>query len=133
MRLKDKHSEKKEARERYEVEIPSKKGANIWIERWLEFKENSVQIGERVIPIYDISKAKMIIHPTPTGSLKIKLTVKEEEVFLAASPKKMNDLHYLDQYYFIFAKIVTLKLQLMGKKPVPVSRIKSGISEQILK
>jgi hypothetical protein len=90
-------------------------------------------LGERTIPIYDISKVKLIIQPTQTGSFKIKLTVKEEDIFLAVNSKKMNDLHFLDQYYFVFAKIVSLKLQLMGKKALPPARVKEGISEQVLK
>ncbi len=76
----------------------------------------------------------MIIQPTQTGSFKIKVTIKEEEdVYLAVNPKKKNDLHFLDQYYYVFARIVTLKLQLMGRKPVNNPRIKSGLSEEILK
>jgi hypothetical protein len=35
VKLKDKHSDRKETKQRYEVEVPSKKGVNIWIERWL--------------------------------------------------------------------------------------------------
>lgn len=61
-------------RERYEVEAPSGK-PNIWVERWLEFRENAVALGERTLPLYDINKAKMIAEPTQAGSLKIKLTL----------------------------------------------------------
>lgn len=71
----------------------------------------------------------MIIQPTQTGSFKIKLTVKEEDIYLAVNSKKKNDIHFLDQYYYVFAKIVTLKLQLMGRKPVSSPRIKSGLSD----
>jgi hypothetical protein len=39
----------------------------------------------------------------------------------------------LDHYYFIFAKIITLKLQLMGRKTNPYSKGKIGLSEQLIK
>ena len=34
--------------------------------------------------------------PTPAGSLRIKLTVGKEEVFLAVNPTKMKEGHFLD-------------------------------------
>jgi hypothetical protein len=34
--------------------------------------------------------------PTTAGSLRMKLTVGKEEVFLAANPKKMKEGHFLD-------------------------------------
>jgi hypothetical protein len=91
---------------------------NIWTERWLELRENSLLLGERTLPLYDINKAKMIIEPTQSGSLKIKLTLGKEEVFLAASPKRMDEMHFVSHYYLIFARIVALKLQIMGRKTV---------------
>jgi len=45
----------------------------------------------------------------------------------------MNDLFFLDQYYFIFAKILSLKLQIMGKKINNISRMKSGMGENLVK
>lgn len=128
VRLKDK---KEGVRERYEVEAPSSKGNNIWTERWLEFRENSLALGDRTLPLYDVSKAKMIFEATQTGSLKVKLTVGKEEVFLAASPKKMSETHFLDQYYFIFARIIALKLQIMGRRPVEAGRARVGASEKV--
>jgi hypothetical protein len=44
--------------------------------------------------------------------------VGKEELFLAAHPKKMNEAHFLDQYYFLFARILAQKLQIMGRKTV---------------
>ena len=64
----------------------------------------------------------------------MKLTLsKEEEVFLAVNPKRINEVHYLDQYYFIFAKIISLKLQLMGRRPSPISRVREGLKAEILR
>lgn len=76
----------------------------------------------------------MIFQLTQTGNYRIKLTLKEEEeVFIAVSPKKINELFFLDQFYFIFAKILSIKLQIMGKKINNVSRMKSGLSENFVK
>jgi hypothetical protein len=86
-----------------------------------------MELGLKNIPIYDITKIKMMIQPTQAGNYKIKLTVKEENVYLAVN-KKMNDTYFLDQLYFIFAKIIMLKLQLMGRKTVEARRVKTGIS-----
>lgn len=119
-------------RERYEVEVPSGK-FNIWVERWLEIRENALSLADRNLPLYDITKAKMIVEPTQAGSLKVKLTLAKEEVFLAAHPKKMQEGYFLDQYYFIFARIVSLKLQLMGRKPADSPKIKLPLSEKVLK
>lgn len=56
----------------------------------LEFRENSLELADRTLPLYDINKAKMIIEPTQGGSFKIKLTLGKEDIFLAASPKRKN-------------------------------------------
>jgi hypothetical protein len=93
-----------------------------------------LELADRSIPIYDIGKIKFIFDPTPSGSFRIKLTLpKEEEVFLAVNAKRINEVHYLDQYYFIFAKIISLKLQLMGRRPNPISRVREGLNAEILR
>jgi hypothetical protein len=67
--------------------------------------------------------------PTPSGSLRIKLTLADaEEVFLAVNGKRINEVHFLDQYYFVFARLITLKLQIMGRRPQPISRVREGVS-----
>jgi hypothetical protein len=77
---------------------------------------------------------KLLFAPTPTGCLRLKLTLAdEEEVLLAVNSKRINALHFLDQSYFIFAKLVALKLQLMGRRPQPISRVRAGIKEDILR
>jgi hypothetical protein len=48
----------------------------------------------------------------------------------------MSESHFLDQYYFVFARILALKLQIMGRKTVEASRVrgeKVGVSEKIIK
>lgn len=98
------------------METLSSRGNNIWTEQTLEFRENSLALGNRTLPLYDINKIKMIFEPTQTGCYRVKLTVGKEEVFFAASHRKMNEVHFLDMYYFLFAKVIALKLQIMGRK-----------------
>jgi hypothetical protein len=62
----------------------------------------------------------------------MKVTFKVEDIFFAVDHKKLNEL-CLDHYYYFFAKIVTLKLQIMGKKNTQNSKPKLGLSEQQLK
>ena len=62
----------------------------------------------------------------------MKITCQKEDIFFAIDHKKLNEL-CLDHYYYIFAKIVSLKLQLMGKRFSPELRQKLGLSEQQLK
>lgn len=52
---------------------------------------------------------------------------------MAAHPKRTQEGYLLDQYYFIFARIVTLKLQLMGRKPTDLPKIKPPLSEKVFK
>jgi hypothetical protein len=65
----------------------------------------------------------------------VKLTVGKEEVFFAASHRKVNETHFLDMYYFLFARVVALKLQIMGRKPIEPQRGKTGavLNEKVLK
>ena len=44
-KLKEGNKAKSFQKEVFEVELPSKKGVNIWVERSLEFKEHSIEIG----------------------------------------------------------------------------------------
>ena len=78
-------------------------------------------------------KVKLILDPTPSGNFRIKLTLPKEEVFLAVSAKRINEVHYLDQYYFVFARIISLKLQLMGRRANPISRVREGLRAEILR
>lgn len=79
-----------------------------------------------------MSKVKLLFTRTQSGCLKMKVNNREEEVFFAVNHKKINDA-CLDHYYYIFARIVALKLQLMGKRPYPQQKSKVSISEQLLK
>lgn len=51
---------------------------------------------------------------TPNGNCKMKVCCKDEDIFFAVDHKKLHEL-CLDHYYYLFAKIITLKLQLMGR------------------
>ncbi len=63
----------------------------------------------------------------------MKITVKDQDNFLAVDGRRINDL-CLDHAYFIFARIITSKLQLMGKRPPPPRpRSPLPLSEQVLK
>jgi hypothetical protein len=82
--------------------------------------------------LYNITKAKLLFIRTQAGNFKMKITCQKEDIFFAIDHKKLNEL-CLDHYYYIFAKIVSLKLQLMGKRLSPELRPKLGLSEQQLK
>jgi len=88
---------------------------NVWIEQYLEFKLNSIELNERSFPIYELNKIKLLFTRTQSGRLKLKAIFKDQEIYFAINHKKLND-SCLDHYYFIFAKMVMIKLQLMGKK-----------------
>lgn len=62
----------------------------------------------------------------------MKISNQKEDIFFAVDHKKLNEL-CLDHYYYLFAKIVTLKLQLMGKRSFSEVKPKLGLSEQQLK
>jgi hypothetical protein len=79
-----------------------------------------------------LTKIKLFFIRTPNGNYKMKVTFKVEDIFFAVDHKKLNEL-CLDHYYYFFAKIVTLKLQIMGKKNTQNSKPKLGLSEQQLK
>lgn len=66
--------------------------------------------------MYDVTKTKLLFNRTPNGNYKMKITYKEEDLFCGVDHKKLNEL-CLDHYYYLFAKIVSMKLHLMGKKP----------------
>jgi hypothetical protein len=89
-------------------------------------------LAERNIPIYDLNKIKLFFTRTQTGCYKLKITHKDEDLHFAVNHKHINEL-CLDHYYYLFARIVTLKLQLMGKKVNAQTRPKLGLSEQQLK
>ena len=58
----------------------------------------------------------------------MKVTCKDDEdFFFAVNPKQINEL-FLDHYYYIFARIVTLKLQLMGRKLNTQAKPKLGLT-----
>ncbi len=65
--------------------------------------------------MYDINKLKLPFTYTPTGAVKMKITAKNEDNYLAVDNKRIND-YCLDHAYFIFARIITSKILLMGKK-----------------
>ena len=69
---------------------------------------------------------------TISGKKKMKICLKDEEIYLAAGTNKFAYNQYLDHYYFIFAKIITLKLNLMGRKH-PTSSKPVSVEEKYLK
>ena len=91
-----------------------------------------MEIGERSVVLYDITKIKLFFIRTLNGNYKLKVTCKDEDIFFAVDHKKLNEL-CLDHYYYLFAKIVTLKLQIMGKKPCYQERPKISLNEHQLK
>ena len=62
----------------------------------------------------------------------MKLTYKEEDVHFAVDHKKLHDL-CLDHYYYIFAKIISLKFQLMGKNINNSTSNRPELTEQQMK
>ena len=83
-------------------------------------------MADRIIPLEHISKIRIVAYPlTPSGSQRLKLTLaSKEDLFLAVNPKRLNESHYLGMAYFLFAKLVSMKLQLMGRNPRPISRVR---------
>lgn len=109
VRLRMEAGERRRGLERFEVEVPSRKGINIWLEKVLQFRAQTIEIGDRSIPIYDLAKVKLFFVRTPNGACKMKVCCRDEDVFFAVDHKKLHEL-CLDHYYYIFAKIVTVKL-----------------------
>lgn len=71
---------------------------------------------------------------THSGKKKMKISLKDEQIFIAASHNKFAESQYLDHYYFIFAKIITLKLNLMGRKSNPSQKYQNiKVEEKYLK
>lgn len=80
------------------------------------------------MPLYDITKTKLFFSKTQSGCLKMKVTYKDDEdIYFAVNPKQINE-YFLDHYYYIFAKIISLKLQLMGRKQNTQIKAKLGLT-----
>ena len=127
VKLKSKHPEKRFQKEIFEVEVPSKKGVDVWVERPLEFKEHSIEIGDISVPVYALTKVKLFFTRTQSGCLKFKLTLDKEDIYCAINHTKGGSM-LLDSYYHIFAKVVSLKLQLMGRKAGKTERSTPGLA-----
>lgn len=75
----------------------------------------------------------MLLQRTQSGCLKLKVTSRNVDIFFAVNPFKLQESHFLDHYYFIFAKIVSMKLQLMGRKPINSNKAHFELNEKIIK
>ena len=79
--------------------------------------------------MYQLSKVKLFFTRTQSGCLKFKLSQgKDQEEIMCAIDHTKGGSFLLDSYYHIFAKIVTLKLQLMGRKMTKSPKSDGGLS-----
>jgi hypothetical protein len=51
---------------------------NVWVEKQLEFKVNSIELNERPFAIYELNKIKLLFTRIASGRLKLKAIFKDE-------------------------------------------------------
>jgi len=101
--------------------------------------EDSIILNEKIIILpsiecayYDLTKLKLIFSDIGDRSFKVKINWKSEEFIFGASYQKYH--REMPEVFYIFATIINTKLNLMGRKSVHQSELKSqAIPEMIIK
>jgi hypothetical protein len=105
------------------VMLSSKKGVDVWLEEVATLTDKLIVLPGFECPFYDLNKLKLIFTDIGDRCFKLKLTRKSDEFIFGASNQKTH--RDVPTVFYIFAKVISAKLSMMGRKTLGLLELSS--------